>query len=220
MTFSILTFDRKTGVFAGAAATGSLCVGGWVLRGDIESGMVASQGTAPSTFWRDDVLRRLNGGHSSEAAVRTVTSADTGRDYRQLAALDRSGDTAAFTGARSIPYADAIAEDHLVVAGNMLSGPEVLTAMREAAHARGADDPASRMFAVFDAAQAAGGDSRGLQSAAMLILSPDAPPLDIRIDHAEDPVAALRRLYERTQSQPYNSWLGEVPVLREKFRAP
>ena len=49
MTFSILTYDDKTGVYAGAAATGSLCVGGWVLRGDIESGLCASQGTAPST---------------------------------------------------------------------------------------------------------------------------------------------------------------------------
>ena len=59
MTLSVLTFNKKTGVFAAAAATGNLCVGGWVLRGDIESGLVASQGTSPSTFWRDDIIRRL-----------------------------------------------------------------------------------------------------------------------------------------------------------------
>ena len=53
MTFSVLTFDENEGVYAVAAATGSLCVGGWVLRGDIESGLVASQGTSPSSFWRE-----------------------------------------------------------------------------------------------------------------------------------------------------------------------
>ncbi|MBM1219518.1 DUF1028 domain-containing protein [Ponticoccus sp. SC2-23] len=219
MTFSILTFDRKTGVFAGAAATGSLCVGGWVLRGDIESGMVASQGTAPSTFWRDEGLRRLHSGQSSEAVVRSLTGADGGRDHRQMAALDRSGGTAAFTGARSIPYADAILEDNLVVAGNMLAGPEVLSAMRDAAQGE-YPTAAARLFSVFAAAQAAGGDSRGLQSAAMLILSPDSPPLDVRIDHSDDPIAALHSLYEKTQSQPYYGWLDEVPVLRDKTRAP
>lgn len=219
MTFSILTYDRKTGVFAGAAATGSLCVGGWVLRGDIESGLVASQGTAPSTFWRDEGLRRLHAGQSSEAVVRSLTGGDSGRDYRQMAALDRAGGTAAFTGAKSIPHADAIAEDNLVVAGNMLAGPDVLTAMRDAARGDHAT-PAGRLFAVFEAAQSAGGDSRGLQSAALLILSPDAPPLDLRIDHADDPVAALRALYERTQTHPYCGWLEEVPVLRDKTRFP
>lgn len=219
MTFSILTFDRKTGVFAGAAATGSLCVGGWVLRGDIESGMVASQGTAPSTFWRDDMMRRLHSGHSSEAAVRALTTADPGRDHRQLAAIDRTGGTAAFTGAKSIPHADAVPSDFMVVAGNMLSGPAVLMAMREAAREFDGD-AAGRMFAVLGAAQGVGGDSRGLLSAAMLVLSPEAPPLDLRIDHADDPVAALRRLYDRTQDNPYHGWLGEVPVLRDKGRAP
>ena len=59
MTFSGITFDHKTGIYAGAATTGSLCVGGWVLRGDIESGLAASQGTAPSTFWRDGALREM-----------------------------------------------------------------------------------------------------------------------------------------------------------------
>ena len=103
MTFSILSFDTKTGVFAGAAATGSLCVGGWVLRGDIESGLVASQGTAPSSFWRDDVLRAMYDGQSAVKAVDRVTGADAGRGHRQLSALDRYGAAQAFTGQDSVP---------------------------------------------------------------------------------------------------------------------
>ena len=102
MTFSILTFDKKTGTFAAAAATGSLCVGGWVLRGDIESGLVASQGTSPSTFWRDDVLRAMYRGQTARDAVEAVTSADPGKGHRQLIAMDRDGATHGFTGADSL----------------------------------------------------------------------------------------------------------------------
>ena len=73
MTFSILSYDEETGTYAGAAATGSLCVGGWVLRGDIESGLVAAQGTAPSTFWRDDALRFMHAGAPAERVVADLT---------------------------------------------------------------------------------------------------------------------------------------------------
>ena len=59
MTFSLLAHDHETGTYGGAAATGSLCVGGWVLRGGLDSGLSASQGTAPSTFWGEDVLRAM-----------------------------------------------------------------------------------------------------------------------------------------------------------------
>ena len=219
MTFSILSFDTKTGVFAGAAATGSLCVGGWVLRGDIESGLVASQGTAPSSFWRDDVLRAMYDGQSAVKAVDRVTGADAGRGHRQLSALDRYGAAQAFTGQDSVPYAGHLVEQDLVIAGNMLTGPEVLDAMRRVAR-DGPADPAERMFAVLNAALKAGGDSRGLQSAAMLILKPNAPPLDIRVDYDPAPIATLERLYQRTQSSPYNDWLHEVPVVVDKSRAP
>ncbi|MFN3526048.1 MAG: DUF1028 domain-containing protein, partial [Paracoccus sp. (in: a-proteobacteria)] len=62
MTFSILAQDLGTGAFGGAAATGSLCVGGWVLRGDSRAGLTASQGAAPSTMWGEDVLVRMMSG--------------------------------------------------------------------------------------------------------------------------------------------------------------
>ena len=220
MTFSILTYDRKTGVFAAAAATGSLCVGGWVLRGDIESGLVASQGTAPSSFWRDDVLRAMYRGEDAETAVTRVTSADPGRGHRQLTALDRQGRTQGFTGDQSVPYASHIAEPGLVIAGNMLTGPEVLEAMKTAAHAE-APSPAERMLRVLTAAKDAGGDSRGLKSAALLVLEPERPPLDLRIDqHDSDPISALEQLWQKTCQSPYFDWLAEVPVLNDKSRAP
>ena len=106
MTLSILTFDMETGVFAAAAATGNLCVGGWVLRGDIESGIVASQGTSPSTFWRDDIMRDMYEGKSSRIAIDEATNGDPGKDFRQVAAIDKNGLTAAHTGTKSVQYAD------------------------------------------------------------------------------------------------------------------
>jgi uncharacterized Ntn-hydrolase superfamily protein len=219
MTFSILTFDSKTGVFAAAAATGSLCVGGWVLRGDIESGLVASQGTAPSTFWRDDVLRAMHQGQSAGEAVEAVTRRDPGRGHRQLIALDRRGRAHGFTGADSVAYANHITQPGMAIAGNMLEGPGVLEAMLSAAPADelSADD---RMLRVLTAAKQAGGDSRGLLSAALLVLAPDRPPLDLRIDHSDDPISELERLCRRTRQSPYFDWLSEVPVLLEKARAP
>ena len=66
MTFSILAQDLNTGCMGGAAATGSLCVGGWVLRGDSRAGMSASQGAAPSTLWGEDALNRMQAGDTAE----------------------------------------------------------------------------------------------------------------------------------------------------------
>ena len=219
MTFSILMRDPETGSFAAAAATGSLCVGGWVLRGDIEAGLIASQGTAPSSFWRDGGLRQLHDGGKADAVVQSLTRADAGRGHRQLSALDRQGRAGAFTGADSVPFAGHLIEDNLVVAGNMLTGENVLREMRQTALKR-YDSLASCMISVLQSAERAGGDTRGLLSAALLVLRPDHPPLDLRIDHDADPVVSLARLRERVEQPPYRDWLQEVPVLSDRFRAP
>ena len=219
MTFSILTYDDKTGVYAGAAATGSLCVGGWVLRGDIESGLCASQGTAPSTFWRDDAMRRLYAGEAAADVVAQLTDADSGRDHRQLAVLDRSGGTAGFTGAASVPYADTIATQNLVVAGNMIESRKVLEAMITGYDTQTGSAP-QRLIAALRAAQVAGSDVRGLQSAALLVFSPIAPPVDLRIDHSATPIDDLATLASRVSQPPYSTWLEEAPVQSDRSRAP
>lgn len=219
MTFSILIYNKKTRVFAAAAATGSLCVGGWVLRGDIESGLVASQGTAPSTFWRDDVLRGMHRGQSSKDAVEAAIARDPGRGHRQLTAIDRQGLAHGFTGADSIAFAGHMIAHGIAIAGNMLRGPEVLEAMMRAALTP--DEAVEQhMLRVLDAAKQAGGDNRGLLSAALLVLAPDHPPLDLRIDYSIDPVSELKDLYSRSQRSPYYDWLSQVPVLNDRTRAP
>ncbi|MBF9030285.1 DUF1028 domain-containing protein [Rhodobacterales bacterium HKCCE3408] len=220
MTISILAIDEKTGRMGGAAATGSLCVGGWVLRGAPESGMSASQGTAPSTLWGDGVLAAMHGGATAEDAVAMVVAPDTGRDHRQLAALDPTGGTGHFTGAESVVHAGAVVAPGVVVAGNMLSGPRVPdAALKGFLEAEALDFPL-RLMAALSAAAAAGGDARGLKSAALLVVSRKAAPLTLRIDHSDRPLAALADLYTVSQAEPYHSWTEVVPVLDDPWRAP
>lgn len=219
VTISILAHDEKTGVCGGAAATGSLCVGGWVLRGHAESGMSASQGTAPSTLWGDEVLDRMKGGASAEDAVAKVVAEDPGAAHRQLAALDLRGGVAAHTGSQSVPSAGARMGPGIVVAGNMLASEKVLDAAMEGyATATGAF--ADRLIAALRAAEAAGGDSRGLQSAALLVVSRTEPPLTLRIDRSDDPLAALAELHRAARTPPYADWINVVPVLDDPYRAP
>jgi len=218
MTLSILAFDPKTGTLAGAAATGSLCVGGWVLRGDIDAGLVASQGTAPSTFWRDDCLRLLHSGEPVEKTVKEISYADSGRANRQLLALDKVGGTSGFTGSQSVPFAAHRIEPNLAVAGNMLAGPEVLDALQSTFIGTSAP-AADKLIAALRAADLAGGDSRGLMSAALLVLSPDAPPVDLRIDLSSSPIQDLEALLSQTRIPPYVDWLDEVPIKNDRQRA-
>ncbi len=217
MTFSILAQDPRTGELGGAAATGSLCVGGWVLRGDLAAGLSASQGASPSTLWGEAVLARMREGQSAPSAVEKVTAADGGRDFRQLAALDTRGRGAAFTGASNTPEMRSLVIDGAVMAGNMLSSPEVIDAMAEAfARAKGA--LSFRLLAALDAADAAGSDRRGLLSAALLVLSETAAPLTLRIDYSDRPLADLRELHRRATSGAYGDWARQVPTLSDPER--
>lgn len=218
MTYSILAFDERTGRFGGAATTGSLCVGGWVLRGDPRAGMSASQGTAPSTLWGESVLEQMRDGLTAPEAVTAVVQPDTGREHRQLAALDPAGGTAAFTGAQSIATCAHRAEGAVIVAGNMLSSEAVLDATLDSFLSTKGDFE-DRLLASLFAGERAGSDSRGLLSAALLVVGRDMAPLTLRVDFSETPLAALRDLLARVRSSPYHDWLSGVPTLDDPHRA-
>ena len=120
MTFSILVRDPETGAMGGAAATGNLCVGGWVLRGDVRAGLSASQGKTPSTLWGEDVLDGMRKGLSAKNAVAALVSADRGRETRQLLAIDRGGRTAAFTGDENVSEVSELIFLNIVVYINII----------------------------------------------------------------------------------------------------
>lgn len=218
MTFSILAHDPETGAIGGAAATGSLCVGGWVLRGDLNAGMSASQGAAPSTFWGEDVLTEMRAGADAAAAVARTISDDTGREYRQLTAIDLSGQTGAFTGASNEPEKGSLPFQGGIVSGNMLANSGVLEAMVEQYSSAGGGF-ADRLIATLKAAGQQGGDYRGVLSAALLVLCPDKPPLSLRIDHhTSDPIGALEDLHHLATSGGYSKWAAQVPVQIDRAR--
>jgi uncharacterized Ntn-hydrolase superfamily protein len=164
-------------------------------------------------------MRRLYAGERAGDVVARVTGNDTGRANRQLCVLDKMGGTAGFTGDASVPYADTIAAPNIVVAGNMIKSRKVLEAMIEVFQAS-EESPPQRLMAALRAAEAAGSDVRGLQSAALLVLRPDAPPIDLRIDASTSPLDDLAALAHKISQPPYSNWLDEVPVRSDRDRAP
>ena len=103
MTFTILVYDPLTETFGGATATGNICVGGWVLRGDVLGGISATQGSEVSTVWGEDTIELMKKKISSANAIKKVVRNDINKDYRQLSAIDLQGNSYCFNG-RSVSY--------------------------------------------------------------------------------------------------------------------
>jgi uncharacterized Ntn-hydrolase superfamily protein len=217
MTVSVLARDPAKGRLGGAAVTGNLCVGGWVLRGDSRTGIVASQGEQPSTLWADAAADLLRAGEAAQAVVDRVVAPDRGRERRQLSVLTRTGAGACFTGGANRDWKGALCDPDLVIAGNILAGAEVLEAARQAFReaAGGMED---RLLAALRAAEASGGDSRGHLSAALLVVSDTEPPLTLRIDWDEAPLDALARLLDRARRPDYARWVAGLPVRTDPER--
>jgi len=218
MTFSLLARDPLTGSLGGVAATGNLCVGGWVLRGDARGGLTASQGLTPSTLWGEDALAALVAGASVGDALDSVVSDDPGRDARQLLVMSADGSTATFDGAGNHPFTGHLTGDGWVVAGNWLTSSKVIEEAAEAfATTPGAFE--ERLLAALSAGATAGSDQRGTLSAALLAVAPDRPPLTRRVDHDERPVERLAALYARTRARDYIDWLDTLPTRRNPGKA-
>lgn len=213
MTFSILARDPDTGALGGAAATGNLCVGGWVLRGRAGIGISASQGYYPSTLWGEDVLDALASGLDPVSAIERTVSPDAGRDHRQLLALNQTGQSCAFSGTDNVPEVAEYVSPGLCAGGNMLAGTAVIDACVDAVLATSDSFP-RRLLSGLKAGAEYGGDARGLMSAAVLIVSEDGPPVDLRVDYNQDPLNAMEQLLKRTEDPGYVSWRRKLPTRR------
>ena len=145
-------------------------------------------------------------GTPPDEVVRMLTQGDAGREHRQLHVIDGRGRVAAHTGSACIDWCGHIAGDGYSVAGNMLAGPQVLHDTASA-YERSASLPfAERLLAALEAGDAAGGDKRGKQAAALLVYTTeDYPFLDLRVDDDEQPFRELRRLYGKSleRFQPF-----------------
>jgi uncharacterized Ntn-hydrolase superfamily protein len=194
MTWSIIARDETTGRIGIAVATRFFAVGAMVPYIKTGVGAVASQAFI-NPHYGPKGLALLEAGTSAEETVARLTAADVGRHNRQLHIMDRAGRFAAYTGVACIDWCGHELRGAYSVAGNMLAGPAVLAETIHAYEAGRALPFARRLLAAMRAGEAAGGDKRGKQSAALLIHDGEDYPLyDLRVDDHADPLAELARL--------------------------
>jgi uncharacterized Ntn-hydrolase superfamily protein len=195
MTWSILMRDPSTGEVGVAVASRFLAAGALCPRVEGGIGAAASQALV-NPYLATDALARLRAGEAPEAALQALVAADPGRATRQLHVLSVDGRGAAHTGAACVGWCGHLAGQDVSTAGNMLAGPAVLEATLATALASTGLPLAERLLLAMEAGEAAGGDKRGRQSAAMQVASADpVPDLDLRVDDHPDPLAELRRLH-------------------------
>jgi uncharacterized Ntn-hydrolase superfamily protein len=196
MTWSIIARDERTGRVGIIVATRFFAVGALVPHIETGAGAVATQAFINPHFGPKG-LHLLGAGHSAEQTVDQLIHEDEGRHNRQLHVMDRAGRFAAYTGAACIDWCGHQLRESFSVAGNMLAGPAVLAETIRTYEAGAALPFARRLIAAMLAGEAAGGDKRGKQSAALLIHDGESYPLcDLRVDDHADPLAELARLEE------------------------
>jgi uncharacterized Ntn-hydrolase superfamily protein len=214
-TYSILGYDPDTGEIGGAVQSRVFSVGNGVLWGEADVGMVATQAVVDVSYG-PKALALLRAGMTPEAIIRAVLDSDPDPGYRgnrwpkagrQFAVMDAKGNYAVHTGPEASKWAGHRTGRFATAQGNILAGEGVVTAMVEAFEAT--DGPLSmRLMAALDAGQAAGGDARGMQSAAMLVVQKNGGVwlnndvvLRLQVDDSPEPLVDLRRLVERHNAQ-------------------
>ena len=194
MTWSIVAHDAKTDGFAVAVATKAFAVGASCPFVRAGVGAVSTQ-SMTNRYLGPAVLDGLARGLTPAAAIQGALAGDEGLGIRQVHAVDRFGRSAAWTGQNCVSWCGSVSADGISVAGNMLAGEAVI---RETLRTWNVNDDLAmpeRLLLAMDAGEAAGGDRRGRQSAAMvMVTTEDFPDLNLRVDDHAAPLTELRRL--------------------------
>jgi len=200
MTYSVVARDPATGELGVAVQTGTFGVGAGVPWAEPRVGAVATQSFTERSYGPLG-LELMRAGRTAPEALAGLVAADPDERFRQVGMVDASGQAAAHTGAGCIADAGQHVGDGFAVQANMMASDRVWPAMAEA-FTSATGSLARRLLATLDAAEAAGGDFRGMQSAAILVVpgGADGKPWsrvsDLRVDDGEAPLAELRRLLE------------------------
>ena len=201
-TYSIAACDLGAGQWGVATQSKFLAVGSVVPWAEPEVGAIATQAYANPRYGPEG-LALLRSGSSAEETVAALTADDEGRDHRQLGVVDGRGGSATFTGDACYAWAGGLAGPCYAAQGNILVGEETVHALASTFQTTAGRPLAERLLACLAAAQAAGGDRRGQQSAAMLVVERDGGYahltdvlVDLRVDDHERPVEELARLFE------------------------
>jgi uncharacterized Ntn-hydrolase superfamily protein len=201
MTWSIIAKDPATGQFGIAVATRFFAVGARVPYIAAGFGAIATQAFV-NPYYGIDGIKLLREGLNAHDVLATLLATDDGRESRQIHIMDASGAIAAHTGRGCVDWCGHIAGSGFSIAGNMLAGADVLAETAKTYVANDSLPFPRRLLAAMRAGEAAGGDKRGKQSAALTICTRDPfPDLDIRADDHADPLRELRRLYAVSQER-------------------
>jgi uncharacterized Ntn-hydrolase superfamily protein len=200
MTFSIVACDLERGDWGVAVASKFPAVGSVVPWAKAGVGAIATQAHA-NVGYGPDGLSLLQESVSAGAAIARLTGADDNRAARQVGVVDASGGAASFTGDECMAWADGMSGDGFACQGNILVGPEVVEAMAQA-YVAAEGELADRLLSALAAGDAAGGDRRGRQSAALLVVREGGGYdgrndryVDLRVDDHADPVTELARVF-------------------------
>ena len=198
-TFSIAAFDPETDSLGVAVQSKFLAVGSVVPWARAGVGAVATQAMANYNYGPRG-LDLMAEGRTAEETVEKLTSSDEGREHRQLGVVDARGRAATYTGSECFDWAGGVTGEHYAAQGNILVGRETVEAMAGAYEGTGGD-LAARLLAALDAGQEAGGDSRGEQSAALLVVregggygGDNDRVIDLRVDEHPHPIKELIRV--------------------------
>lgn len=228
-TYSIAACDLAAGQWGVATQSKFLAVGSVVPWAKPHVGAIATQAYANPRYGPDG-LTLLAEGLSAQEVVDRLTTADETRDHRQLGIVDAAGGSATFTGAECMAWAGGLAGPGFAVQGNILVGQETVAALATTFTATSGRPLPERLLECLAAAQAAGGDRRGQQSAALLVVERDGgyagmsdTLVDLRVDDHEQPVVELARLYGIHSllfgKTPRDRWIDVDDELRAELQA-
>jgi uncharacterized Ntn-hydrolase superfamily protein len=226
-TYSIAACDLEAGQWGVATQSKFLAVGSVVPWAEPHVGAIATQAYANPRYGPDG-LALLREGLAAEEVVASLTAADDGRDHRQLGVVDAHGGSASFTGSQCMDWAGGRTGPCYAAQGNILVGEETVAALATAFTASAGRPLAERLLECLAAAQAAGGDRRGQQSAALLVVERDGGYaslsdvlVDLRTDDHPEPVVELARIYGLHDllfgKTPRDRWVGVDDELRAEL---
>ncbi|HLN64953.1 MAG TPA: DUF1028 domain-containing protein [Symbiobacteriaceae bacterium] len=226
MTYSMAAFDPATGQLGVVVQSKAFTVGSmvpWALPG---VGAVATQANVNIHFGPRG-LDLLKEGLAPDQVIERLLADDEGRKVRQIGVVDARGRSANYTGENCLRWAGALHGENWTCQGNILTGPRVVEAMAEA-YTRASGSLADRLLAALSAGQEAGGDARGMQSAALLVVGensghPEGRLIDLRVDDHHAPIEELHRLYHIHQklhenwSSEWCDYAGDLVLIAEQL---
>lgn len=211
MTFSIVARCKRTGMLGMAVSTARPAVGSLTVYVEAGVGAIASQAMV-NPYLGIHGLKYLKEGLSATEVLDKVKNEDLESEKRQLSIVDNKGRTAGYTGLDTVSWAGHYLGDQFVVAGNMLTGEQVIQEMAKTYETTSHQYLPLRLLDALKAGQAAGGDKRGRQSAALKVVDTQLYPIvDLRSDEHHDPVSELERIYKVAEENLF-PYMKELPI--------